>query len=281
MNYFDNKSEKLKNTLNFGNQLSENNDQGSVTKKFHQGAIYYRPVMGKSAQAVLYIYEDKYENCKQIAVESSFLGFPVSEQITDNHGISISYFESGAIVGGIGIPEPIICRYTFPKITNPGIVSPSRSYEIKNFIRGKFDHIKQSVYDLIIQRRPHFFEEIFSNNLFLKAVSSNFLLDDVLLFPEIEVEHVSSTTTNEKEATVSISFKPSSSESLQDGRLFNISFRSHKDFVVAPHAIFSRENWDNFGIIHATDIHVSRRLEYIKDDLKKMSVERPESRSRI
>ena len=47
------------------------------------------------------------------------MGFPVSDQITDNHGISILYFESGVMVSGIGIPDPIICRHTFPKIDTP------------------------------------------------------------------------------------------------------------------------------------------------------------------
>jgi hypothetical protein len=165
----DKKHNEMRVKIDFGNQLSENNENDEIIRKFQKDAIYYSPLMGKSAQAV-YIYdEDKYENSKQIGLESSLLGFQVSEKITDNNGLSISYFELGAVVSGIGIPEPIICRYTFPKIGNPGIVNPDRGDEIKNFIHGRFNHIRKSVYDYIIEKRPQFFEEIFSNNFFLIA----------------------------------------------------------------------------------------------------------------
>jgi hypothetical protein len=253
----------------FGNQLFENNEYDEVTPKFRKGAICYSPLIGNPAQAVYAVEDNKYKNSELIGVDSSFLGYPVSDKITDNHGISISYFEFGVMVSGLGIPEPIICRYTFPKVGNPAIVSPARGYEIKNFIRGTFENIKTSVYDHIVQRRPQFFEELFSNSFFLRAVSSKSRADDVPLFPEVKVEPVTSPVTKEGEVTVSVSLGPSPSVSLHDKTLFDVGFRFVNEFVLAPHAIFANKSWDNFVIMHVTDIHVSRRLEYAKDDLKK------------
>lgn len=263
--------------VDFANQPSENNEHDGATRKFQRGQIYYRPLISKSAQE-LYVYDDKYYRVseKQIEVESSFLGYPLSNQITDNHGISISYFEYGAMVEGIGIPEPIICRYTFPKIGNPGIINPDRSDDIKNFIHGTFDPIKKSVYNHIIERRPEFFEEIFNNHFFLRPVSVHLQSGEVLLIPEIKVEPVSSTVTNEREVIVSMSFGTNPSVSLHDKMLFDVVFKFVSEFVLAPHGIFANKNWDNFGILHITDLHVARRLEYAKDDLKKMSAEGPD-----
>jgi Calcineurin-like phosphoesterase len=187
----------------------------------------------------------------------------------------ISYFESGSIVGGIGIPEPIVWWYTFPKIGNPGIVNPAQSNEIKNLIRGTFGHLKKSIFNQIVWYKPQFFEEVFKNKIVLKPVSKEHKVNYLLLVPEINVEPVTSSS-GEDEVNIIISFKPTASDSLQDRKLYNIASRTGNDFVVlAPHAIYSKENWDNFGIVHVTDIHVSRRLEYAKDDLKRSYEEKP------
>ena len=273
MKHISKKYNSLENTVEFNNKLSQNSDcNNDVTKEIKKGAIYYRPLNSKTGHQSLssYIYQDRYENEEQIGVEStSLLGFQIGEKKPDSNGISISYFELGAIVSGIEIPEPIICRYTFPKIGNPGVVNPEKSYEIRNFIRGAFDPIKKSVYDHIIKNNPNFFEDMFSNNFFLKPVSSKSLLDEVLLIPEIKIEPVISPIMNEKEVIISMSFGSSPSAALHDKTLFDLVFKFINEFVLAPHGIFANKSWDNFVIMHVTDIHISRRIEYAKDDLKK------------
>ncbi len=56
---------------------------------------------------------------------------------------------------------------------------------------------------------------------------------------------------------------------LQNRRLYNLAFRRSDGTtaVIAPHAFYARESWSNFGLIHATDIHVSRRLETYRQRL--------------
>jgi hypothetical protein len=268
------KYNKLDNTVDFSGQLLENSHYKKVTKEFQKSTIYCHAIEDKAVEAV-YVYEDQYENWTKIGVESN-LGYPLNDQITDYHGFLILFFEYGCMVGGKGIPEPIICRYFFPKIGNPGIVNPDRSYETNNFIRCMFDPIKKSVYDHMMERNPHFFEEIFRNNFFLRSVSSKSLDNDILLFPEINVGTVSPLGINEKEVIISISFGPNPSASLHDKTLFDIVFEFVNDFTLAPHALYANRSWDNFVIMHITDIHVSIRLEYAKDDLKKMSKTKPD-----
>lgn len=64
---------------------------------FRKEAIYCRPRTGKPTQAV-YVYEDRCEKGKEIGIVSNFLSLPGIGPITNNNGISISYFKFGASV---------------------------------------------------------------------------------------------------------------------------------------------------------------------------------------
>lgn len=48
---------------------------------------------------------------------------------------------------------------------------------------------------------------------------------------------------------------------------------------VAPHAVYFKRDWNDFGIVHVTDIHVSKRIDRFKG-LLEMS-ERPEAAARV
>ena len=49
-----------------------------------------------------------------------------------------------------------------------------------------------------------------------------------------------------------------------DGTLCNIGFvlGRNKTFVLAPHAAYVKEAWTDFGFLHITDVHVSRRIDH-------------------
>jgi Calcineurin-like phosphoesterase len=258
----------------FGNELPQNNRYIRDGAELKRTVFYSHPLMNKNAGPVS-IYED-FKNSRQEAIDSDFLGFAINDKITDSNGISISYFEYGAVLDAPCIPEPIVCRYNFPKIGNAGIVSPDRIHETRKFIRGTFDRIKKLVYDRIIEGRPYFFEEMFSNKFFLRPVSLKSPVAEVLLVPEINVEQIISPVTNERDIIITVSFGTNPSTPLHDKTLFDLVFKFVNELVLAPHAIYANKTWDNFVIMHVTDIHVSRRLEYVKDDLKKMSAERPD-----
>lgn len=45
--------------------------------------------------------------------------------------------------------------------------------------------------------------------------------------------------------------------------------------LMSPHCIFHRPNWNNFGLLHATDIHVARRIDHFKNILREKQVKYP------
>jgi hypothetical protein len=60
------------------------------------------------------------------------------------------------------------------------------------------------------------------------------------------------------------------SERLRDRTLYDLALRlPHGRFhTLAPHALYARRDWQNFGFIHATDLHVSRRVEAFRSSLR-------------
>ena len=45
--------------------------------------------------------------------------------------------------------------------------------------------------------------------------------------------------------------------------------------LMSPHCIFHRINWNNFGLLHATDIHVARRIDVFKPIFREMQAKFP------
>lgn len=60
-----------------------------------------------------------------------------------------------------------------------------------------------------------------------------------------------------------LSGQPRSSAVLFDRTLYDLVLQTPggESFQISPHALYLKDSWDSFGIIHATDLHVSRRTE--------------------
>jgi len=57
---------------------------------------------------------------------------------------------------------------------------------------------------------------------------------------------------------------------LQHRQLYDVSVRGDDDrwHVIAPHAVYGRESWTDFGIAHITDMHVARRIYSFREILR-------------
>ena len=65
------------------------------------------------------------------------------------------------------------------------------------------------------------------------------------------------------------SWNLSNASPLADRTLYDIVLLTpgRKPVVLAPHAVYARKSWQSFGLVHATDLHVSRRLESFRGKL--------------
>lgn len=56
---------------------------------------------------------------------------------------------------------------------------------------------------------------------------------------------------------------------LKDRTLYDIVFRmdNRRYYALSPHAVYAKASWDNFGLVHATDIHIARRIDGFRKKL--------------
>lgn len=57
---------------------------------------------------------------------------------------------------------------------------------------------------------------------------------------------------------------------LHHRQLYDVAMQTKPDLweVVAPHAIYGRQSWTDFGIAHITDMHVARRIDEFRETLE-------------
>jgi len=68
----------------------------------------------------------------------------------------------------------------------------------------------------------------------------------------------------------SVNFSIPAANSLINRTLYDIVFRmdNGRYYPLSPHALYTKKSWDDFGLIHATDIHVARRIDGFRTKLK-------------
>jgi hypothetical protein len=61
---------------------------------------------------------------------------------------------------------------------------------------------------------------------------------------------------------------------LERRRLYSLAFRSPGmgNRTISPHCLYARSDWENFGVAHITDLHVSRRIEHYRAKLRATGV---------
>lgn len=57
---------------------------------------------------------------------------------------------------------------------------------------------------------------------------------------------------------------------LADRTLYDVVYknpRTGRTYTLAPHAVYAKASWERFGFAHATDLHLSKRLDTFRDRL--------------
>jgi LGFP repeat/Calcineurin-like phosphoesterase len=68
-----------------------------------------------------------------------------------------------------------------------------------------------------------------------------------------------------------ISISLTAQGALADAQLYDISVvpPTGNRYVLSPHCVYAKKSWDNFGLLHATDIHLSLRNQNLRAALQK------------
>jgi hypothetical protein len=198
-------------------------------------------------------------------------GYPLQDQMGAAGG-EVTYLEHGCWWVGDASQDRIVAfELSLPRLGRPALWDPGAPASTPLPIAIEcttsadvLEHLRQA-------GRSSLFTELWQGRLVLKRVVAPGAPEE-----EIPIECRLGLLPNEEY------FKPigplhcflPQGASLAERALYDVWFRrsdGRKDVRIAPHAIYSKSSWEDFGFAHATDIHVSRRLEKVRQRLTELN----------
>lgn len=229
---------------------------------FEWGAIYWKEGAGKQ-------YGDLYKAWLKTAAESGPMGYPISEPELIAGGEAV-YYERGCLWKGpasnnqvlsFSLEAPLLGH---PEFWNPDAPSGTR-LPIKILCPSGL-----GVLAALHENRPDLFSELWNGRLFLQRVVAKGVPAEELPIQCVPSSLAVPEPGNENFASVSsLVCLISPNQEPTDRALYNVVCHAPqgRTAVLFPHAIYARRSWSNFGFIHATDLHVSRRLDTLRQQL--------------
>jgi hypothetical protein len=201
--------------------------------------------------------------------EQSWLGRPISEirGIADGEGI---YFQRGSLWRGPASDGEIIASTLHPPlIGRPGLCKPDGvlcQQMIQWGVRPEFP-ISDRIAKRLQLERPQLPKEVWGDTFSLRPVLAPGNLSD-----SIPLETSDAVTLPERSDfafAMAQDVRSSVSTKLGNRTLYDIELvLDGISTVISPHALYAQDEWENFGIIHATDLHVSRRTDLFRKVLR-------------
>lgn len=213
----------------------------------------------------LVISGDFYEAWKGIGADAGSLGCPLTEVFNAAGGKAI-LFEYGCLWKGSYSKNKVAkIFFNFPKIGNPAFVSKDNPQDFSEEVSVKLD-VGTGLQNMDYPRS--FFDNLFNGILYIVPTGKTNASLIALNFPEKNVKTV---TTLGKSLIGYSSLNP---DEIFENTLYDIVLKipSGKTICLAPHTVYFRNSWKNFGAIHVTDIHVSRRLDGFRDKLHELGL---------
>lgn len=215
------------------------------------------------------IFGDFYTEWKRLGKEIGRLQHPITEPVSVAGGQAV-YFERGVMWQGSASDGKVItCAIDLPQLGRPRLINPDDQYERRFPRLATWSNLSTPVANAILARDRALFQKLWENRLVARRVNKpGTQVEQIVLRAEpTEVGSQSSLFTN---VYVTLVLPNDAPTPLRDRALYNIGLRlpNGNIFVLAPHSLYIKRSWANFGVIHATDIHVSRRLEAFRGKLR-------------
>lgn len=227
-------------------------EEGYPKSSFEWGEIIYLPNSDRGVAISGEIYKD------WTPQKFKTYGYPVTSNLRQVN-TEIVFFERGICIKSVNIP-PVWLQLSSPLIGNPGVVQTDLSdLPIKYTIpKGSFD-LLGGLAGL---------NKLLSGRIVLRQVRENaritllkidrFTETNNLLFGKKIILYMAA---NNLKVGSRFDHSP---------KLYDLVCKNESStfYNLSPHCIYTRKNWDNFGLLHVTDIHVSRRIDGFKSKLK-------------
>ena len=229
----------------FGFPLSDEKNSGDDrcrVSQFEWGAIYW--INGGVA-----VYGKLYTAYQTSGGETGRLGYPIADPVAVAGG-QASFFEHGLLYFGDKSNGQVIeITYQMPQLGQPWMITPAGMPD-KEVVRFTFFNSLMNT-----NIAGHLFEELFNGRIFLKETAGQ---TEVPLIFDFTSVNETPATPSMKTFSCAITLKGA----VKNYQLYDIILKfPSRIHAIAPHAVYVKDSWHDFNFIHATDIHVSRRLD--------------------
>jgi hypothetical protein len=220
--------------------------EGHAFSRFEWGAIYSLRVAGAVA-----IYGDFYGYWRR----NMAMGYPLTEPLPAPLGGKVVYFQrgcafsvgSGTAIYHCGIRES-------PRMGRPALTTLDQFTGVAL----QTTAIEAEVWQTLQDTAPNFMIDVWQSRFRLQAVKDR--NDRVKLAVELgQVETVPNAS-----IAVNMTLRLSPGAVMKERTLYDIGLlltNGYTCYPIEPHSVYARTDWQNFGLIHATDLHVSRRCD--------------------
>lgn len=211
---------------------------------------------------------------EEAGAEHGEWGYPVTRQVEMEGGEAV-FFQRGLMWKGPASRGTLVCCRLHPpllgrpRIANPGSEQPL----LPQLFRW---HLQQDTLAYIRQEEPELFTRLWQGLVLQKVVAEG--AEEGTPVQVVSLEAAISALGEEGKGSegstviVQDGVLLSGGPELEDRSLYNLSLRLPGGEMqpLAPHALYARRSWENFSFIHATDLHISSRVDHFKPRLREL-----------
>lgn len=232
----------------FGFPLADERDSDDKmcrVSRFEWGAIYW-------TFGCTWLHGKMYEEFQRAGSERGALGYPISEPVKVSDGAAV-FFERGLMYcGKRSFDRVLTINFSFPQLGHPWLIPAS------DFIKRKVISFSFHTSRMNANIAGHLVAELFNGRLFLRQTGTQNDVPVRFEFTDMDQHPAEIPGYSTFSSCARIQLPPAVKQSVLYDIILKFSTRAHN---IGPHSLYFKENWDDFKFIHATDIHVSRRLD--------------------
>ncbi|MCX2681866.1 hypothetical protein OOZ15_18065 [Galbibacter sp. EGI 63066] len=263
---FDSSSHTLRRELGFPKSDEQRTDEGYPFSLFEWGEIIYMP----GTRGGVAISGPIYQEWK--ASNKDEFGYPISSNIWQGK-MEIVCFERGLCVFNKSIyNHPIWLKLRFPLLGSPKITDLSlKDLSVHFYLDSKHARkiTNKDEFNKILNERFSL-RKVGKKSKKIQLVYDKSKDIGIPLLPD-------QTRVDLEPKKVPLRVDDKSPE------LYDLVFKNENNayYNIAPHCIYSRKDWTDFGLLHATDIHVAKRIDAFKKTLEKARTKYPDFSNEI
>ncbi len=230
--------------------------------RFEWGAIYWIPGTGGCV-----LYGSLYSQYQR----ESTVGMPITGNVAVAGG-QAAYFERGIMFsagGAPGVDRVLIGKMSGPPTGCPVVVNPTSTPE-RRFGFVEWRDMKRQYYTALTAWRPSVFTDLLQGRLALAPVGSPLSL--ISMIPSQVSEFGSTQFIVNIRAILDV---PAGTPlDLKDRTLYDLCFKlpNGNPYTLSHHCIYTKSNWDQFGLLHITDLHISGRNDGFRSRLQSLGL---------